>query len=275
MSTMHGLDVLVQPYMIRAIAGVILIAINASIAGSFTVFRNVSFLVAGASHSALAGAALFILLSTYGLPINPLIGALLFAIAIAIIAGHASKEETNTAIGISFAMSMSLAILFISMIREYAAKVWSLLIGDIFLLTNEDLYLMTFVTFLSLMIALLFYRAFLFISFDSEGATAFGLNTKRYNYLLLSLIAISAVMLLKGVGAILVFAMLVAPAAASNELASNLKDVFVYAFIIALVSGFVGIAISFYFEVSPGAIASLLATTVYFFSLLGRRSHRE
>ncbi len=266
-----SLDVLAQPYMIRAIAGVIIIAINASIAGSFTVFRNVSFLVAGASHSALAGAALFILLATYGFPANPLIGALLFAIAIAMIAGHASREETNTAIGISFAMSMSLAILFISMIREYAAKVWGLLVGDLFLLTNEDLYLMTFVTFLSLMVTLLFYRAFLFISFDAEGAMAFGLNTRRYNYLLLSLISISAVMLLKGVGAILVFAMLVAPAAASNEFASNIRDVFVYAFLIALVSGFVGIAISFYFEVSPGAVASLLATTIYFFTLIGRR----
>ncbi len=271
MPDMEVSEILTQPYMLRAIAGVVLIAINASIAGSFTIFRNVSFLVAGASHSALAGAALFILLGVYGFPANPLIGALLFAIATAIIAGYAPKEETNTAIGISFAMSMSLAILFISMIREYAAKVWSLLIGDLFLLTYEDLYLMTFVTFLSLMIALLFYKAFLFISFDSEGATAFGLNTKRYNYLLLSLIAVSAVMLLKGVGAILVFAMLVAPAAASNELASNLRDVFVYAFIIALVSGFVGIAISFHFKVSPGAIASLLATTVYFFSLLARR----
>ena len=267
-------DVLSQPYMQRAIAGVVIIAINAAVAGSFTVFRNVSFLVAGASHSALAGAALFILLGFYGFQgffSNPLIGAMLFAIATAIIAGYAPKEETNTAIGISFAMSMSLAILFISMIREYAAKVWGLLVGDLFLLTYEDLYLMAFVTFLTLILSLLFYRAFLFISFDSEGATAFGLNTKGYNYLLLSIIAVSAVMLLKGVGAILVFAMLVAPAAAANELASNLRSVFVSAFVIALLSGFVGIAISFYFEVSPGAVASLLATTVYFFSLIGKK----
>jgi ABC-type Mn2+/Zn2+ transport system permease subunit len=268
------LSLLSQPYMQRAVAGVVIIAVNAAIAGSFTVFRNVSFLVAGASHSALAGAALFILLGFYGFQgffSNPLIGAMLFAIAVAFIAGYAPKEETNTAIGISFAMSMSLAILFISMMREYAARVWSLLIGDLFLLTSEDLYLMSFVTFLTLILAMLFYRAFLFISFDWEGATAFGLNAKNYNYLLLSIIAVSAVMLLKGVGAILVFAMLVAPAAAANEVASNIRDVFIYAFIIALFSGFAGIVISFPFEVSPGAIASLLATVIYFFSFLGKR----
>jgi ABC-type Mn2+/Zn2+ transport system permease subunit len=266
---MEGLHILSQPFMQRALVGVLIIAINAAVAGTFTVFRNVSFLVAGASHSALAGAALFILLISFNEFFSYIwLGAILFAIATAVIAGYAPKEETNTAIGISFAMSMSLAILFISMIKEYAAKVWSLLIGDIFLLTYEDLYLMAFVTLSTLILVVLFYKAFLFISFDWEGATAFGLNTRGYNYLLLSIISLSSVMLLKGVGAILVFAMLVAPAAAANELAPSIRDVFIYAFIIALLSGFGGIAFSFYFEVSAGAIASLLATITYFFTLL-------
>ncbi len=259
--------------MIRSIIGIFLIAVNASIAGSFTVFRNVSFLVAGASHSALAGAALVILLETYNIVyINPLFGGILFAVLLALSAGYASQDEgINTAIGISFAMSMSLAILFISMIREYAARVWGLLIGDLLLLTNDDLILMFISTIIVVSIVLLFYRSFLFISFDIEGAMAFGINASLLNYLLLAIIAISVVVLLKGVGAILVFAMLVAPAAAANEVAKKVRDVFIISFFIALFSGFFGLFISFFFEVSPGAIASLTATSIYFFAIITKK----
>lgn len=261
-----------QPYIIRALLGVFLISLNASIAGSFTVFRNVSFLVAGASHSALAGAALFILLGSMGMPeINPIVGGLIFALIVAISAGYTRKEDINTVIGISFAMSMSLAVLLISMIREYSSRVWTLLIGDIYLLTQHDIYLMVGVTAFNITLILMFYRAFLFISFDFEGAEAFGLNARLYNYVLLSIIALSSVILLKGVGAILVFAMLVAPAAASNEVARNIREVFLFSFLIALLSGLGGIAVSFFVNVSPGAFASLLATLTYFFILSLRR----
>jgi len=253
-------------YLLRAIAAIVLIAINASVAGSFTVFRNISFLVAGASHAALAGAALAIVLETYGIfSMNPIAGGILFAVFTALAAGYASRDEgINTAIGISFALSMSLAVLFISMIREYAARVWGLLIGDLFLLTNEDIVLMLVSTLVVVAICFLLYREFLFISFDMEGAIAYGVNATMLNYILLSLIAIAVVVTLKGVGAILVFAMFVAPAAAAIEVAKNVKQVFIFAFLIAIVSGFAGLGISFFYQVSPGAIASLFASLAYF-----------
>ena len=259
-----------QPYIIRSILAILLIAINASITGSFTIFRNVSFLVAGASHAALAGAALAIVLGMYGIfSLNPIIGGAIFAVFTALAAGYAAKDEgINTAIAISFAMSMSLAILFISMIREYAARVWGLLMGDLFLLTDNDLILMTISTLFVIIVAILFYREFLFISFDMEGALAYGINASLVNYLLLTIIAISVVVMLKGVGAILVFAMFVAPAAAANEMARKISDVFIVAFIIAALSGFFGIFVSFYFEISPGAIAALTASLIYFLSIV-------
>ncbi len=253
-------------YLLRAIAAIVLIAINASVAGSFTVFRDISFLVAGASHAALAGAALAIVLETYGIfSMNPIVGGILFAVFTAIAAGYASRDEgINTAIGISFALSMSLAVLFISMIREYAARVWSLLLGDLFLLTNEDIVLMFISTLVVVAVCFLFYREFLFISFDIEGAIAYGVNATLLNYVLLSLIAIAVVVTLKGVGAILVFAMFVAPAAAAVEVSKNVRQVFLLAFLIAMISGIAGLGISFFYPVSPGAIASLFASLVYF-----------
>ncbi|AGK62103.1 ABC-type Mn2+/Zn2+ transport systems, permease component [Archaeoglobus sulfaticallidus PM70-1] len=255
-------DLLLEPFVVRALIAILIIAINASIAGSFTVFRNVSFLIAGASHSALAGYALLILLSGYGIHLNPYFGSIAFALAIAYLAGR--SKETNTAIGIAFAMSMSLAILFISMTKEYASKVWTILVGDLFLLTNQDIYLMILMTILIVIASAIYYRAFLFISFDPEGAEAFGINVKLYNYILLSMISLSTIILLKGVGAILVFAMLVAPSASANLIARNIREVFVCSFLIALTSMLFSLIISFFIELSPSALASLIASTAYF-----------
>lgn len=263
------MDSILQPYIIRSILAILLIAVNASVAGSFTVFRNVSFLVAGASHAALAGAALAIVLTIYRIfNLDPILGGAIFAVFVALSAGYAARDEgINTAIAISFAMSMSLAVLFISIIREYAARVWGLLMGDLFLLTDHDLTLMAISTLFVLIVAMLFYREFLFVSFDMEGALAFGINASIVNYLLLTIIAISVVVMLKGVGAILVYAMFVAPAAAANEIARKISDVFILAFVIAALSGFFGILVSFYVEASPGAIAALMASLTYFLSV--------
>ncbi|KAA0009349.1 MAG: metal ABC transporter permease [Thermoplasmata archaeon] len=261
---------MVDAYIMRAIIAIFILAINAAIAGSFTIFKDITFLVAGAAHAALAGASLAIAISLYtSLYIDPMLGALIFSIMIALMAANARKA--NVAVAIGFAASMSLAVLFISLIREQASRVWGLLFGDLLLLTLHDIIVMAIATIFILMLVIYFSREFLFISFDSEGAMASGINVKALNYLLLSIIAVSTVIIMKGVGAILVYAMLVAPAAASNEMAKSIMQVFSYAALIALLAGFSGLVISFYFNISPGAIASLIATLIYFVVIMKRR----
>ncbi|MCD6383374.1 MAG: metal ABC transporter permease [Thermoplasmata archaeon] len=269
------LEILTTPYLLRALIALFLISINAALSGSFTVFRGQSFLVAGAAHAALAGAALAIVLEVYGvLSMNPLMGGLIFAVLMAISAGYASREgkseRSETAIGVAFAVSMSLAILFISVIPEYSSRAWGLLMGDLMLLTEQDILLMLLATIAVIAFFVLFYREFLFISFDMEGAIAYGVNASRYNYLLTILIATSVVVILKGVGAILVYAMLIAPAAAANEGGRSINSVIAITFLIALLSGLAGIVVSFAFPLSPGAIAGLIAGSVYFIKIIKR-----
>ena len=263
---------MLPPFLERALFAVLLISVNASLTGTFTVFRNASFLVAGAAHAALAGAALAIIIEEFGFHVPVLLGGLVFAVIASLVAGYAGKgklnrvEDLNTAIAVSFAFSMSLAVLFISMIREYAARVWGLLIGDLFLLSYSDLKLMFFATLIVILISVLFYRAFLFVSFDPEVALAYGMNVRLYDYLLLSMIAVSVVVIMGGVGAILVFAMFVAPPATAVRFAKGIGFVFVTSFLISLFSGLLGICLSFQLPFSPGAIAALTASSTYFIS---------
>lgn len=263
-------DILSNPFIIRAIIAIILIAIVSATMGSFTVFRGQTFMTAGVSHAALAGASLGILIQMYYLPsFDPMLGAALFAILMALATAYASKHgdasKTDVMIGVSFAFALGIAVLLISAIKEYAVRAWGLLIGDLLLLTDQDILLLFITTLVIVVFTIAFFTKFILISFDPEGAEAHGIRTSLYNNLLLILVALSIIVVLKGIGALLVYALMIGPGATANEILNSVMSVMAAAFFIALLGGFMGLIISFYVPISPGAIAAILTTIFYFF----------
>lgn len=258
-----------SPFVQRALLGVVLIAINAGLAGAFAAFRSATFLVSGAAHAALAGAAFVLVIwgSTVS-DVAPVIGGVVTAVVLALMAANSSSRSgrrgVDNTIGVGFAFFMALAVLLISMIPSSAARVWSILIGDLLLLTPADLWLLGGMTTLLALAFGLCWRPFLFITFDIEGAQAFGLRANLYNHLLFALIGISTAVLLKGVGAIVVFAMLAAPAATALLFADSVGKTMAYAFLIALLSGVIALILSEYVQFSVSAMAALLASGSYF-----------
>ena len=258
-----------SPFVQRALLGVVLIAINAGLAGAFAAFRSATFLVSGAAHAALAGAAFVLVI--WGAAVSdvaPVIGGVVTAVILALMAANSSSRSgrrgVDNTIGVGFAFFMALAVLLISMIPSSAARVWSILIGDLLLLTPADLWLLGGMTTLLALAFGLCWRPFLFITFDIEGAQAFGLRANLYNHLLFALIGISTAVLLKGVGAIVVFAMLAAPAATALLFADSVGKAMAYAFLIALLSGVIALVMSEYLQFSVSAMAALLASGSYF-----------
>ncbi len=262
----------VDIWLLRAVIAVFLIAIVSSLIGSYSVFRGSTFLVSGIAHGALAGASLGIFLTLYLFQANYLIVALLFSILFALAIGYAShrKESVDVAVGVMFALSMSLAILFLSLIKEYASIAWGLIVGDLLLLSLEDIEIMTVTVLVIIILFLLFHRRIIFSIFDPEGAQAMGLRPFLYESLLFVMVAMGVVVLLKGVGAILVYALLIIPAAASKRISSSVSSTLFFAFIISLVSGLGGLALSVYTPVSPSAYSGLIATTIYFLTMFRR-----
>lgn len=258
-----------SPFVQRALIGVVLIAINAGLAGAFAAFRSATFLVSGAAHAALAGAAFVLVI--WGAAVSdvaPVIGGVVTAVILALMAANSSSRSgrrgVDNTIGVGFAFFMALAVLLISMIPSSAARVWSILIGDLLLLTPADLWLLGGMTTLLALAFGLCWRPFLFITFDIEGAQAFGLRANLYNHLLFALIGLSTAVLLKGVGAIVVFAMLAAPAATALLFANSVGKAMAYAFLIALLSGVIALVMSEYLQFSVSAMAALLASGSYF-----------
>ncbi|MFW9932260.1 MAG: metal ABC transporter permease [Candidatus Thorarchaeota archaeon] len=270
--------ILSAPFVQRAILGAVLIAIVAATSGTFLVFRGLSFMTSGVAHAALGGAALGLFLQYTEIApwFDPILGALLFSIFVALITGYAGErgiaEKMEVAVGVSFALSMSIAVLLMYYIPPtQVPQIWGYLIGDILLLNNLDLLLLAETAASLLFLTLLFNKEFVYVSIDMDGATAHGLNSRAYHYLMLITSALAIAFATKAVGAILVYAIMVAPAAASNEIIKSVRGVIISVFFIALVSEMIGLLASFTIQASPSAIAGILAALSYVLALQIKR----
>ncbi len=270
--------ILSAPFIQRAILGAFLIAVVAATSGTFLVFRGLSFMTSGVAHAALGGAALGLFLQYTGIApwFDPILGALLFSMLVALITGYAGErgiaEKMEAAVGVSFALSMSIAVLLMYYIPPtQVPQIWGYLIGDILLLNNLDLLLLAETAASLLFITVLFNKEFVYVSVDMDGATAHGLNSRGYHYLMLITSALAIAFATKAVGAILVYAIMVAPAAASNELIKSVRGVIFSVFAIALLAEMMGLIASFTIQASPSAIAGILAAFSYVLALQIKR----
>lgn len=235
-------------------------------------------MTSGVAHAALGGAALGYFMQGTGLfPwFDPVLGAILFAVLVALITGYAGEsgisQKMEVAVGVSFALSMSLAVFLMYYIpSDKVLALWGYLVGDILLMTNQDIVMLAITTLIVAFIILLLNKEFVYVSVDYEGSVAHGMNARGYHYLILVISAIAIALATKAVGAILVYAILVAPAAASNELLKSVNQVMIGVFLIALISQILGITASFVLAVSPSAIAGIIAAFSYIIALQIKR----
>ncbi|NHI83106.1 MAG: metal ABC transporter permease [Candidatus Thorarchaeota archaeon] len=274
--------ILDSPFLQRALVGAFLIAIVASSSGTFLVFRGLSFMTSGAAHAALGGAALGFYLQATGIApwFDPVIGALLFAVLVSVVTGYAGEsgiaEKMEVAVGVSFAFSMSFAVFLMYYIpSQDVLRIWAYLVGDILLLTDFDIISLAATTVILVFIMILFGKEFIYVSVDMEGSIAHGMNARAYHYLMLIISALAIALATKAVGAILVYAIMVAPAAASNEVLRSVRSVILAVFCIALLSELAGISLSFIIRVSPSAVAGVIASLSYIAGLYVKRARQH
>ncbi|MEM3986390.1 MAG: metal ABC transporter permease [Candidatus Methanomethylicia archaeon] len=260
---------LYNPFIINAIIGVILCGITSMIIGTLSMLRNVHYLSAEVTHSALSGAGIGALIyAIIGYEPIIFIMATLFSIATSIVTGYIIREKgveaSGLAIGTSLAISMSIYSIVAGMIRaELLIKVNSYLISDILLITSSDLMKMSIISIIGLIVLLVFYREIIYICFDIEGSEALGLNTKIYDYLIFTLIGASGVVLARAVGALLVYALTIIPAACAIELSNSIRNTFIYTFTISILSGIMGLIISIIINLHTSGMIALTSTTIY------------
>jgi ABC-type Mn2+/Zn2+ transport system permease subunit len=175
--------------------------------------------------------------------------------------------KLDVSIGIFYTATMALAILFIGLMKGYNAEVYGYLFGSVLSVTLEELRVIVVLDLLVVAALLSFSKELYFIAFDQEMAEASGVPARMMFYLLLTLVAVTIVVSLKTVGAILVFAMILIPASTAYQLTCSLSEMTLYAVLIGIVSAAGGVLLSAAFDLPSGPAIVLLATGLFFLSV--------
>lgn len=255
-------ELLTLGFMQRALLASLIIGALCAVIGVFVVLRGLSFIGAGTSHAAFAGVTF-----GYLTGVSPFAMAVAFGLGTVWIVNALYQRgvmKLDVSIGIFYTFTMALAILFLGLMGTYNAEVYGFLFGSVLSVTSNDLAVMGWLAGGVLALVALFYKEFHFITFDPDMAEATGIASKRLFFLLLNLIALTVVVSLKTVGALLVFAMIVIPAAAAYQIGRTMLGMMAYAVALGVGSAVGGVLISYRFDVPSGAAIVLLATALFF-----------
>ncbi len=263
---MELIELFSYDFMQRSLLAAALVGGLCSVIGVFVVLRGLAFVGAGTAHAAFAGVTLGYLM---GWP--PLLLAILFGLATVWITGWVEERgnmKLDVSIGILYTTTMALAILFIGLMKTYNAEVYGYLFGNVLSVTTEELRMIGGLSILVLGTIMLFSKELYFIAFDQEMAEASGVPARRIFFLLLTLVALTVVVSLKTVGAILVFAMVLIPASTAYQLTHSLSTLTWYSIIIGVICSSGGVLLSAVWDIPSGPAIVLLSTLIFFLSVL-------
>jgi ABC-type Mn2+/Zn2+ transport system permease subunit len=269
-------DLLGFAFMQRALLAGALIGAVCAIIGVYVVLKGLSFIGAGIAHASFGGVALGFLLG-----INPLLTAIGFCLATAWgigLVARKSQVKEDTAIGIFFASTMALGILFIGLMQGYNVDLFGYLFGSILAVGAEDVWITLGLGVVVLVVVGLFFKELMFVTFDAEMAEVTGVPAGKVYFLLITLIALTVVLSIKVVGIVLVSALIVTPAAAAYQLTEDFRKMMALAVIIGVGSAVGGLLLSYPLNTASGATIVLLVTLVFFGAALvspRRRSSRH
>ncbi len=267
------LEIMAYGFMQRALLASVLVGILCSVIGVFVVLKGLSFIGAGTAHAAFAGVALAFLLD-----LNPMGMAVLFGLMTVWITGllvEKGRMKLDVSIGIFYTSTMAMAILFIGFMKGYNPELYGYLFGSILSVTPSDLTVIAGLGLVVLVTLFLFYKEFQFIAFDQEMAEASGIPARNLFFLLISLIALTIVVSLKAVGAVLVYAMILIPAATAYQLTRSMKGMMIVSTLFGVLSSVVGMVLSYVMDIPSGAAIVLLATALFFLSVLFSPKRRK
>jgi manganese/iron transport system permease protein len=254
-------DPLQYEFMKRALLEVVIMGVVTGAIGTYIVLRGLSFIGDALSHSIFPGIVIAFLLGQ-----SIFVGAIVFGVITSTAIGVVSTSrriKEDTAIGVMFAGMFALGIVLISSSRNFTRDLASFLFGNVLGVTTGDIYLSAVAGAVVLALILLFYRELLISSFDRVAAQAMGIRVFWIDMLLLFMITLTIVVSLRAVGNILVVAMLVTPAAAARQLTDRLPVMMVLSSTIGVISGIVGLFISYHRDVAAGGTIVLVATAIF------------
>jgi zinc/manganese transport system permease protein len=238
-----------------------LVALAAGVIGYFMVLRDQSFAghsLANVGFAGATGAALF--------GITPIVGLFLAGLLAAVgmqslnVAARQNRQS-DIAVGAVFTASLALGFLFIHLsTQEYAANVYNVLFGNVLGISDADVRVIAWSTLLLMAVFFFIARPLFFASIDPDVAAAHGVPVRLLSFGYLVLLALEVAVAVQVVGVLLIFALLVTPAAIAQYVTTRPAMSVLVAIVLALLFTWVGLAVGY---VTPYPVGFFITTFAF------------
>lgn len=211
------------------------------VVGTFVMKRDLAFAVHGISELSFAGAS-FALLVGADVVTGSLVGSIAAALLIGLMGGRA--REKNSVIGVVMPFGLGLGILFLALYQGRAANKFGLLTGQIVAVDTVQLQVLALAAAAVIAVLLVVWRPLTFASVDAEMAHARGVPVRGLSILFMVVLGVSVALSLQVVGALLVLALLITPAAAALKVTSAPRLVLLWSVVFAVAATVGGILLA-------------------------------
>jgi zinc/manganese transport system permease protein len=237
------------------------VAVIAGVTGFFAVLRGSTFAAHAIPNGAFAGAAGAGLLG-----LNAFVGLAVFSVAGALgIAGLGRRARHDVATALTFVMMLGIGALFVSWSTEYAQEAYSLLFGEVYGVSAAEVLPILVLGAACIAAILVMFRPLMLSSAMPEVAEARGVSARRMELAFLLVMALATSMTVPVVGALLMFSLMIGPAAAARSLTARPMLAMTLSVVIALVTVWVGIAVSYQSNWPLGFFVGVIGAAFFLF----------
>ena len=269
---MNILQMFSYPFMQRALIAGVLVSLCAALLGVSLVLKRYSMIGDGLSHVSFGALAIAVALRVaplwFSIPVVILAAFLLLRVA------DNPRWNSDAAIAVMSASSLAIGILVISLTTGMTTDVDNYMFGSVLAMTKTDVALAVVLCAAVLMLFILFYHKLFAITFDENFSRATGLKVSRYNTLLAIMTALTIVLGMRMMGAMLISSLVIFPALTAMRLFRSFRGVVVCAAVTSVLCFCAGLTISFAFSTPVGATVVAANLTLFLLSCLFRLLRR-
>ena len=248
-------DVLVEmfsyPFLVRAVIVGALVSLCAALLGNSLVLKRYSMIGDGLSHVGFGALAVA---TAFGwAPLAVSIPLVVLAAFLLLRLSDNSKIKGDAAIAMISTGSLAVGVIVLSLTTGMTTDVSSYLFGSILAMNKTDVYMSMVLSIVVIVIFLLFYHKIFAVTFDETFARATGVKAGGYNMLLAFLTAITIVLGMRMMGAMLISSLIIFPALTAMRLCKTYRSVILCSVVVSLICFFIGVVVSYLYAMPTGA----------------------
>lgn len=253
----------------NALIAILLASPIFAIIGTMIVNNKMAFFSDALGHSALTGIAIGMLLGISNANISIVIFAIVFALILNYVKNKTSYG-TDTIISVFSSIAMAIGLALLGRMGEFN-KYSNYLVGDLLSISKQELVYLAIAFVLVIIFWIFTFNKINAISVNKMLAKSKGINVTIVDNLFSVVTAIIVMISIRWIGILLINSMVILPAASSRNISKDMREYHTNAIIIALVSGVLGLIISYYLNVPTGPMIVIILGIVYLFTFLLRK----